>query len=55
MTSLLSRGAEPGVPVLPSDGKPVRTAAATVAEAPLDIVEQWGVQSFPASDPPANW
>jgi hypothetical protein len=21
----------------------------------IDIVEEWGVQSFPASDPPANW
>jgi len=21
----------------------------------LDIVHEWGVQSFPASDPPANW
>jgi hypothetical protein len=20
-----------------------------------DIVEEWGMQSFPASDPPANW
>ena len=20
-----------------------------------DIVEQWGLDSFPASDPPANW
>jgi hypothetical protein len=20
-----------------------------------DIVEEWGLQSFPASDPPANW
>lgn len=21
----------------------------------LDIVYEWGIQSFPASDPPANW
>jgi hypothetical protein len=20
-----------------------------------DVVHEWGVQSFPASDPPANW
>jgi hypothetical protein len=20
-----------------------------------DIVEEWGMQSFPASDPPSNW
>jgi hypothetical protein len=22
---------------------------------PLDIVEEWGLQSFPASDAPSNW
>jgi hypothetical protein len=26
-----------------------------VADSAFDIVDEWGVQSFPASDPPANW
>jgi hypothetical protein len=25
------------------------------AQVPLDMVEVWGVGSFPASDPPSNW
>jgi hypothetical protein len=25
------------------------------AAIPADIVDHWGVASFPASDPPANW
>jgi len=32
---------------------PATQRAATDAIA--DIVEEWGRQSFPASDPPANW
>ncbi|GAB3974013.1 hypothetical protein V1634_19850 [Plantactinospora veratri] len=42
----------PEVPVdrvLPPD---LRVPAPDV---PVDIVDQWGEQSFPASDPPANW
>jgi hypothetical protein len=30
-------------------------AAAIDIGPPVDIVEEWGMQSFPASDPPANW
>lgn len=32
----------------------LNTAHGTDAVA-WDIVDEWGVQSFPASDPPANW
>jgi hypothetical protein len=32
-----------------------RLPSATAASLPDDIVDQWGQQSFPASDPPSNW
>jgi hypothetical protein len=34
---------------------PEMAAISTAAGPPIDIVDQWGMQSFPASDPPANW
>jgi hypothetical protein len=33
----------------------VRVGVRPDADPPVDIVDQWGEQSFPASDPPANW
>jgi len=34
----------------------LHVAPAAGEDRPLtDIVEEWGLQSFPASDPPANW
>ena len=32
-----------------------RRAGRAEAEASLDVVDRWGIHSFPASDPPANW
>jgi hypothetical protein len=37
------------------EGTTRRTTPATRRRAPIDLVEEWGLQSFPASDPPSNW
>jgi hypothetical protein len=67
MTTALVRAVPQEVPTLaPRNdlfGTAVRPGAVLVrvrrpaADVPSldDIVDQWGVQSFPASDPPANW
>ena len=34
---------------------PGRPGATTATGPSIDIVEEWGLQSFPASDPPPNW
>ena len=38
-----------------TDRAPVPLARATVPRAATHIVDEWGMQSVPASDPPANW
>lgn len=34
----------------PVESAPLRSQASIV-----DVVEEWGLASFPASDPPSNW
>jgi hypothetical protein len=33
----------------------LRSTTAAVADPVVDPVDVWGIDSFPASDPPANW
>ena len=40
------RPTSPAAPAPPAEGEDTHA---------WDIVEEWGLQSFPASDPPANW
>jgi len=35
--------------------EPVNRPAASGSRDFEDLVDEWGAQSFPASDPPANW
>ena len=55
MTAVLTRPAPaPAAPAPVSQQRPV-AAAVTPRPRPVDMVDEWGMQSFPASDPPSNW
>ncbi len=38
-----------------TDVRAVPGGTARQGRPPVDVVDQWGVQSFPASDPPPYW
>jgi len=45
-----ARSARPPLAAVPS-----RVGLPLAESRPSDIVDHWGEQSFPASDPPSNW
>jgi hypothetical protein len=58
MTLTLTRPAELPSRPLPPSGTGVlepRFEPAPPVAAAFDVVEEWGMASFPASDPPSNW
>jgi hypothetical protein len=40
---------------LPMSRLPSMKADDAVSSQAWDMVDEWGLQSFPASDPPSNW
>ena len=51
--ALASRWSRPSS--LPMSTLPSMKADAAVSSQVWDMVDEWGLQSFPASDPPSNW
>jgi hypothetical protein len=48
-------GRQPATDVADVRDDPADRSQYADAQVPLDVVEVWGVGSFPASDPPSNW
>ena len=55
MTLALSRTSEPELARVEVPDRPIDSTTASRRRPAKDIVDEWGMQSFPASDPPANW